>query len=137
MDADFSFSAPFQKVSDELRLVTGWASVVTKGGRPVIDLQGDMIDMADLRSAVEDFLDGSRDGGYMHSRDAQGNLHRIGKIVGSLIVDAATAKALNMATDQEGWIITMRVLDDTVWKQVKDGTLAAFSIGGRGAREAA
>lgn len=129
---DFSFSTPFTKVSEDLRLVSGWASVVTKGGKPVVDLQGDMIDITDLRAAVEDFLDGARDGGYMHSRDASGNLHRIGKVVGSMIIDSATAKAFGMTTDQEGWIITLRVESDAVWKQVKDGTLAAFSIGGRG-----
>jgi hypothetical protein len=137
MDSPFSFISGFTKISDELRIVTGWASVTTKAGQPVVDMQGDMIDIADLRKAVEDFMDGSKDGGYMHTRDDGGRLHRIGKVVGSMVIDTATAKALGMTTDQEGWIISLRVEDDTVWKQVKDGTLAAFSIGGRGAREAA
>lgn len=131
---DFTLTVPIIKLNADKRLCTGWASVVTKGGVPVVDLQGDMIDMDDLRKAVEGFLDGSRDAGYMHQTDAAGTTHRIGKIVGSLVVDADTAKALKMDTDMEGWIITMRVDNDEVWNMVKSGELAAFSIGGRGHR---
>ncbi len=133
----FDIRIPFSKMDEERREVTGWASVTSKGGVPVVDLQDDLIDLNDLRKAVEGFLDGSRDAGYMHLRDDDGELVRIGKIVGSLIIDQETAKALNMETPNEGWIITMKVEHDEVWKQVKEGLLGAFSIGGIGQREEA
>ena len=128
--SDFCITAPFTKFDDEEKIVTGWASVVTKGGMPVVDLQGDLIDVRDLRKAVEGFLDGSRDAGYMHSRGEDGELHRIGKIVDSLIITKDVAATLGMDTDQEGWIISMRVENDRVWDMVKGGELSMFSIGG-------
>lgn len=130
----FTLSVPFGKLNDDERLVFGWASVVTKGGRPVIDLQDDMIEVGELRKAVEAFMDGSRDAGYMHERGDDGKVHRIGKIVDSLVVTADVAKALGIATDQEGWIIGVRVESEDVWKRVKAGELSAFSIGGMAAR---
>ena len=123
--------------NDELRQVTGWASVVTKGGKPYTDLQGDRVTMKSLRDAVEKFMDDQRVGGYMHQRDGNGEIQKIGKIIGSLIVDADIAQALKMDTDLEGWLITMKVESDEVWDLVKAGEIAGFSIGGIGVRREA
>lgn len=122
------------KTDSELREVTGWASVVSKGGKPYVDHQGDIIDMANLRAAVEKFMDAVRTGGYMHQTTEDGKVIPVGKIVGSLIVDRDMARALKMDTDLEGWLITMKVLDDNVWGQVKAGMLTGFSIGAMGRR---
>lgn len=134
---DFTGSGQFLKVNEDKRLVTGWASVCTKGGKPLVDHHGDIIDIENLREVVEDFMDSERTGGYMHEQKSDGSTVRIGKIVGSLIVDEDVAKSLGMDAGTTGWLITMRVESDTVWKKVKDGTLRAFSIGGRGYREPA
>lgn len=123
--------------NDELREVTGWASVCTKGGQPYYDHQGDAVTLKSLRNAVEKFMDDARTGGYMHQRDEEGEIQRIGKIVGSLVVDADIAKALKMDTDLEGWLITMKVESDEVWDLVKSGEIGGFSIGGFGVRRAA
>jgi len=134
--SSFGLYIPFVKINDELREVTGWASVTSKGGEPVVDLHGDIIELADLREAVYEFLDSARDAGFMHYK-ADGRIIPIGKVTGSLIVDSDVAKALGMDTDQEGWVIQVKVEDDEVWNAVKAGLLTDFSIGGQGVREEA
>ena len=131
-DASVTLRGAFIAKSASTRRVTGWASVVTKNGVPVIDRQGDIMDMDNLRDTVEKFLDSERTGGYMHERLPDGKTRRIGKIVDSFIIDEAVAKALKMDTDQEGWIISIKVEDDVIWKKVENGEIAGFSISGYG-----
>jgi hypothetical protein len=59
---------------------------------------------------------------------------QIGEIVHSLPVTNEIAASLGITTDREGWIICVKVHDDSVWEDVKSGKLSAFSIGGRALR---
>lgn len=116
-------------INDEQRVVRGWASVATVGGKPVIDLQNDLIDIEELRKAARDFLTGSRASLHSHAGEP------IGEVVESLVLDADMQKALGVDLGMEGWLIGIRVADDAAWAEVRKGSLMSFSIGGWAVRE--
>jgi hypothetical protein len=113
------------KINEEQRILYGWASVTTKGGEPVIDSHNDIIETATLERAVTQFMLNLRVAKEMHVGD------KIGDVVHSLPLTAEIAKALGIASDQEGWIVGMKIYDDAVWEKVKSGEYRAFSIGGK------
>ena len=117
------------KFDDEQRVVYGWASVVTEGGEPIVDRQGDVITPDTLVKAVNDFMEHVRVGKVMHEGD------QTGMVLHSLPVTKEIADSLGIQTDREGWIVAYKVYDDAVWQLVKSGELSAFSIGGRAVKE--
>lgn len=125
---------PVLKRDDELRVVWGYASVVEEGGFPVVDHQGDVIAVPTLQKAAHAFMSDLRTGGIIHARRDDGNPVAIGEVVESVVLTKELQSALNIDTGSVGWLIGMKVHDDAVWAAVKDGTLAAFSIGGSATR---
>ena len=125
----FGVTFDFEKSDNEGRYVRGWASVVSINGEPVTDTQGDLITMGELRKAAHRFVTDARVAKAMHSGS------QVGEVVESVIIDDEFAKAIGMSTDKRGWWIGMAVHDENIRKRVKDGTLKAFSIGGRGKRK--
>lgn len=117
------------KIDDDRRIVYGWASVVTVDGETVIDKQGDMIDPEVLEDAATSFMLSARQAKAMHQGDG------IGEVVHSLPLTKAIAKSLGITIEKEGWIIAMKIHDEDVWKQVKEGKFKAFSIGGKAITE--
>lgn len=117
------------KVDDEQHIIYGWASVATEKGEPVVDLQGDVIEMSTLEKAVNDFMEHVRVGKTMHVGE------QTGMVIHSMPVSNDIAKALGIQSDREGWIVGYKVYDEDVWKMVKSGELRAFSIGGRAIKE--
>jgi len=117
------------KTDDEQRMVYGWASVVTEKGEPVVDRQGDVIEVDTLVKAVNDFMEHVRVGKAMHSGE------QVGTVVHSLPITKEIGEALGIQSDREGWVVAYKVFDDAVWNMVKSGELAAFSIGGRATKE--
>lgn len=118
------------KVFEEQRIVYGWASVVTKSGEPVVDLHGDIITPVEMQKAANSFMQSARTAKAMHKGAG------VGEIIHSLPLTEELAKSLGIETDQEGWIIGMKIHDDNIWKRVKSGELSEFSIGGKGLRNA-
>lgn len=114
------------KLDEEQRIVYGWASVTTQGGNPVVDKQGDIIPTESLVDAVNDFMKGDRIGKVMHEGEATGS------ILHSLPITDEIAKALDIETDKQGWLIGYYVEDQKTWEAVKSGDYPAFSIGGYG-----
>jgi hypothetical protein len=117
------------KTDDEQRIVYGWASVISEGGVPTVDTQGDVIEGNTLHKAANEFMEAVRVGKVMHLGDKKA------EIIHSLVLTTELAKALGVESDKEGWIIGMKVHDDSAWSLVKSGVLKAFSIGGRAKRE--
>lgn len=117
------------KFDDEQRMVYGWASVVTEKGVPVIDRQGDVIEPETLVKAVNNFMEHVRVGKAMHEGD------QVGVVVHSFPITKELGDSLGIHSDREGWIVAYKVYDDNVWKMVKSGELAAFSIGGKAIKE--
>jgi hypothetical protein len=113
-----------QDVSDELRLVSGWASVVTDdNGAAVVDLQGDIIPVSELQRAVHELLaSGGGLAGVNHE------IEGVGPIVDSIVLTQDLRKRMEMNEGKEGWFITVRVDNDDAWQRVKSGELLSFSI---------
>jgi len=118
----------FQKADATGGFVRGWASVISIDGKSVEDTQGDIIEIGELRKAAHDFVTNARVAKVMH-RGA-----KAGEVVESVLIDDEFAKALGVQDGRRGWWIGMRIDDDRIRKQVRDGELRAFSIGGRGQR---
>lgn len=116
------------KSDSEKRLVYGWASIVEKGGEPVIDHQGDVIHPNELVRAAHGFIKSGRAAKVMHKGK------QVGEIVESLVMTADIQKALGIDLGLVGWFIGMHVPDDGAWDAVQKGLLKSFSIGGRGTR---
>lgn len=119
------------KLNEEEHMVYGWASVISKDGQQIIDRQGDVVDSADLRGAVVDFMKHQRNAGEMHRPDRLS----VGVVVESLVLDDSIQKSLGIDLGMEGWYVGVHVPDQTTWDKVKDGTYKAFSIGGTATRE--
>ena len=117
------------KTDDEQRMVYGWASVVTEDGEPVVDRQGDVIEVDTLVKAVNEFMEHVRVGKAMHTGE------QVGVVVHSLPITKEIGDALGIQSNREGWVVAYKVYDDAVWDMVKSGELAAFSIGGRAMQE--
>ena len=124
------------KVDDELRVVWGWASVISKNGKAITDSQGDQISSEVLVKAAHDFMTESRTGGFMHIPDL-----KVGDIVESMVFTKALQTALGIEiVDKkdnqpiEGWLIGFHVDSEKLWKSVKSGEFTEFSIGGLGER---
>ena len=124
----FHISFNFSKASTTGRYVRGWASVVTAGGTPVTDHQGDIIAIDDIRKAAHKFISDARIAKAMHAGQP------VGEVVESVIIDDDFAKAVGMTDGRRGWWIGMEIHDATIRENVRKGKLRAFSIGGRGRR---
>ena len=125
-------SFKFAKIDEAKRLVTAWASVVSKAdGSPIVDHQGDVIDIENLDEAfIEAFADGGFEkGGTMH--ETQGGAD----IVGQIVLSRADRVALGFGLGPEGAIVKIRVTDDALWDRVRSGELSEISIEGEGTRE--
>ena len=114
---------------EDQRIVWGWASVVTERGEPVIDIQGDLIEPADMEKAANEFMVDARMAKAMHRGDG------IGEVIHSLPLTKELGETLGISSDREGWVIAMKIHDDAVWQRVKSGELRAFSIGGQAETE--
>ena len=117
------------KADDEQRIVYGWASVITEKGERVVDRQGDVIEADTLVKAVNDFMENVRVGKTMHTGE------QTGMVIHSLPITKEIGESLGIQSDREGWVVAYKVYDEEVWKMVKSGELAAFSIGGRAIKE--
>jgi len=118
------------KLDDEARIVWGWASVVSIDGKPMVDRQGDIISAEVMTKAADNFMADVRTAKAMHEGG------KIGEVIHSFPLTKALGEALGVYSALEGWVVAMKVHDDDVWKRVKSGELAAFSIGGMGKRNA-
>ena len=130
----FELDVPIEKVDDEQRLAFGWANVaITKDGGLVVDRQGDFIDsIAELEKAAYTYVEESREAGHNHVRKG------VGTLVESVVFTPEKLEKMGLPPGSVplGWWVGFRVSDEEVWKGVKDGTYAMFSVHGTGRRQA-
>ncbi len=129
MAYDMNKSADILKLDSERRIAWGWASVSTMQGQPVVDLQGDIIPLAEMEKMADRFMASARTAKAMHAGES------IGEVLHSFPVTNELAKAFGMSTDREGWIIGMRINDNETWNAMKRGDFKGFSIGGKAGRK--
>jgi uncharacterized protein YdaT len=125
----------FSKIDEDKRQVFGWAIVAKDAdGNDVIDLQGDVVTPEDVEKAAYDFVIHSRDGGEMHVRKG------VARMIESFVVDPEKLEKMGIVSKGTttgvpiGWWVGFEVLDDGVWKGVKDGRYTGFSVHGVGKR---
>ena len=118
------------KADPDQRLIFGWASIVTKNGKLVVDHQNDVISADELEKAFYDYVLYARNQGHMHSQMG------VGRLVECMMFTKQKQDVLKIVVrdedgDQiEGAWVGYFVDDDAVWKAHKRGELPAFSIGG-------
>jgi hypothetical protein len=121
-----SWTLPMEikKIDPDKRLIFGWASVVEKDGKMVVDKQGDIIPVEELETAAYQFTLDSRDHGDMHKQVGTGRL------VESMVFSHEKQQALGINLGQVGWWVGFHVHDDDLWSKHKRGDRPEFSIGG-------
>lgn len=126
----FHVTLPVVKRGDGL--VTGWAAVVTReDGSPIIDFQGDILSVGELEKAVQRAMARSSGAGKA------GDMHEItgmADVVESMVVSAEKREALGFGKGPEGWVVTLRITDPDLLKQIESGEKPELSIRGRAKR---
>jgi hypothetical protein len=124
----------FAKVDSDKRQVFGWASIVEVDGVPVVDLQGDYIDIDEVEKSAYDYVIKSRKGGDMHRRDGELPVH-VSDMIESFIVTPEKREKMGLPESvPSGWWVGYQINDDEAWNLVKSGKRTGFSIHGRGQR---
>lgn len=127
---DVSVNFKITKSTDE-GLVSGWASIaVQPDGSLPLDWQDDIVLPETLEKAAVNFMMDYRGSGVMHEGEVKGI------VVESIVFTKAKQAAIGIpeGTVPEGWFITVKVLDKSVFELVKSGIFRMFSIQGSAKR---
>ena len=119
------------KSDDEKMLAFGWANVSMRvDGELIEDWQGDIIEPEELESAAYEYVRLYGDGGEMHERGG------VAVLIESVVFTEEKMQVMGIPVGSlpVGWWIGFKVLDEDVWKKVKDGTYPMFSIEGEAER---
>lgn len=133
----FEIAGTFSKFDDDKKRAYGWASVVELEGVPVVDRQGDVIDLEDLEEAAYVYVRKSRITGDMHRRTHDDMPHRVGELIESVVFTPDKCEAMGVSKSLSGkWWIGTQVEDPEAWELVKKGARSGFSVHGKGIRKA-
>jgi len=124
---DWQSPLDVRKFDEDRRQVFGWASVVEKDGKLIIDKQGDQIEPAVLEAAAYEYVLSSRAQTDMHER------HGVGRLIESTVFTAEKQKVMGIDLGQVGWWVGFQIDDDALWAAHKRGERPEFSIGGKAA----
>lgn len=132
---DWSFDCSISKLDEDKRQVFGWASVIEKDGRPIEDLQGDVIALEEAERAAYEFVKKSRKGGDMHRRNGE-DPHHVSDMIESFLVTPEKIEKMGIPENSLpiGWWVGFQVNDDETWDLVKKQRRTGFSVHGRGKR---
>lgn len=130
----FNVPIDIKKFDEDKRLVFGWASIVEKDGKIVIDKQDDMIPVYELENAVYDFMLNSRRGHDMHDKRHWNSVAPPSRAIESMVFTTEKQQALGVNLGMQGWWAGWYVDDDGLWKAYKSGERPEFSIGGQAER---
>lgn len=117
------FYADIIKADDELKIVTG---IVLEPDS--VDAHGDVISKREIEKAAHYFMENSRTIGDSHRKKAPADLIECYITMDETIINGQKVK-------KGTWVISVKILDDDLWKKVKDGYYTGFSVGGFGIRE--
>jgi hypothetical protein len=113
-------------------LVSGWANVAVRAdGEFPLDWQGDVILPDTLEEAAINFMLDYRASGTMHD-----GKDPVGTVVESIVFTLEKQRAIGIPVGfvPEGWFITVKITDPSVFEQVKTGQYRMFSIEGTAKR---
>ena len=132
---DIHWQGEISKMDTDKRQVFGWASIIEIDGKPVVDLQGDVMTVEEIEKAAYNYVKESRKGGHEHERSEDGPRH-VSDLVESFLVTPEKKEQMGLPDSvPTGWWVGFQVHDDEVWDKVKDGKLKNFSIHGSGVRK--
>jgi hypothetical protein len=131
-DLVLCLEARITKADDSQRRLFGWASIaVKKDGRPMLDLQGDVIEIADLEEAFYAYVKESGELNFVHRDDCCASL------IEAIVFTPEKLEVLGLAPDAlplGAWVGFE--LDDAVeYQRVKESEYFMFSIEGTALRE--
>ena len=116
---------PIQKIDSDKRLVTG---IVLEPGE--VDAQNDTVSAEVIEKASIKFLARFNDATKL------GVMHKIFGDVGLQLAHSwialSAAKIGGKKVKKGTWLMTVKVVNDALWKKTKAGKFAGFSIGGVG-----
>ena len=129
--ARFTYTFQIHK-TDQPRVIKG---VIFPGCDPGVfcpaDQQGDVVNKTDLRNAAWSFLEKLANGSARVSRDH-------GSPAQASVVESHIAEVPfqleNEYVPAGSWVGAVRVNSDSLWKQIENGDVAAFSLGGTALR---
>jgi Putative phage serine protease XkdF len=132
-DLVLCLEARIAKTDDAQRRLFGWASIaVKKDGMPMLDLQGDVIEIADLEEAFYAYVKESGELNFVHRDDCSASL------IEAIVFTPEKLAVLGLAPDAlplGAWVGFE--LDDTAeYQRVKESEYFMFSIEGSALREA-
>jgi Putative phage serine protease XkdF len=134
-EMDLVFTTEITKMDDEQHTVFGWASITEVDGEPVIDRQGDMIEMDELSKAAYEYVVSSRKGGHQHQRDPYDEPLQVSDMIESVVFTPEKIQKMGLPpTTPLGWWVGYKIRDDNIWKSVKNGDITGFSVHGKGRR---
>lgn len=120
------------KADQAQQIVYGWAGqYMTADGKPIEDLQGDVLEPEDIQKAAEQFVLNYGESGIHHEGKS------VGKIVASLVTTNDIVKAFfpdSLGRVPVGWIIGVYYPDKKVFDRVVSGELPMFSVQGNADR---
>lgn len=94
-----------------------------------VDAQDDIYSAEEVRNAAHKYMEDFQNAGLMHRR----KINDKAKVIESYL--APDNFSIGGQKVKKGtWVMAMRVMDETIWKQVKSGDLTGFSIGGSAQR---
>ena len=138
-DGGATFAGEFSKFDDDKKLAFGWASIVRLNGMPVVDKQGDYIDIDDLEEAAYTYVHKSRVGGDMHRRtqsEMGESAHKVSDMVESIVFTDDKIAKMGLPDDfPRGWWVGFKIHDDKTWDLVRKKERTGFSIHGKGIRK--
>lgn len=121
-------------MNDEKKQVFGWASVIEIDGKPVIDLQSDVMTIETVEKAAYKYVHSSRKGGRQHAREGEEPLH-VSDMIESFVLTPEKKEKMGIPESAPtGWWVGFQINDDDTWQDYKDGKLKDFSIHGSGRR---
>jgi DNA adenine methylase len=97
-----------------------------------LDAQKDIYSAVEIRDAAHRFMEEYRNVGLMHRELVNGRVKILESYLAPADFDLAGSR-IKKGT----WLLAVRILDDDLWRQVKDGEIGGFSIGGSANRQSA
>lgn len=119
------------KVDAAQQVVYGWAGQYANAdGSPVVDLQGDIVEPAEVERAMYDFVLKHASSGLMHEGK------KVGDLVACLVTSPDVVKAFfgDEVKVPLGVIVGFKYADAEIFKRVIDGEFEMFSIQGSSER---
>jgi DNA adenine methylase len=93
------------------------------------DSQGDIYSAVEIERAAHKFMEDARNLGIMHRRLANDGL-----VILQSFIAPCDFEINGQKVKKGSWVLAMRVKNDTIWMQVKNGEFTGLSIGGSAIR---